>query len=236
MKIINRLKIVRKLLIFMAVSTLYIASIGVFCVSSTCAVAVETNMADNCKNRQAQTESVNNIHDKKLIQVEHKAWVSYDKEKLYIACECKESFSEIKITGLKHDGAVWAGDSVEIMISLPDAINGSPFYHFAINPRNVKWDSIDQGPRKPLNSKYSPKWESGAHIEKNIFWTVEMAIPWKEIGVRNPEKELIIQANICRARSMFAEKGLSKGTEYSSWSLMFSSFQEHDLFGKWILD
>lgn len=102
--------------------------------------------------------------------------LSHDDQFLYVGIRCDEPRlpvmqSEVKI----RDGEVWLDDSVEILI---DANRDQKTYrHFAVNSKGVLYDGRQR----------DAKWNSSAQVATSIDdigWSVEMAIPLKDLGAK----------------------------------------------------
>ena len=150
------------------------------------------------------------------------AWVTYDMEKLYVSLLCAEPhMDKLSIRGTdRRDSNIWAGDCVELFLS-PGA-QSQPFYHLILNPVNVQWDSFT------WDQAFNPKWQSA--VRKNADrWTVELAVPWKQLRMTAPEPGEVRRGNLCRVRR-------PDKSELSSWSQLGKGFQEPRHFGYWLFE
>lgn len=150
------------------------------------------------------------------------AWVTFDRENLYVALQCNEPLMEkLKAPGEKHDDDdVWRGDSVDVFVSKGPA--PWEFYHYIINPNNVHWDSFgdDKG-------AFDGKWRSAVKKTPDS-WQVELALPWGEMGMSAPTSGTELRGNLCRNRKA---GGLYK--DHSSWSHVVWGFVSPGNFGYW---
>lgn len=150
------------------------------------------------------------------------ARVTWDDVHLYVGFRCTEpAVDKMNVVGVKHDDDLWQGDDVEVMISQPGKT--APFYHFMLNPRGVKWDSINSG--EADDRTYNPNWQGAAQVGKD-WWSAEMALPWAEMRMTAPKPGDQLRANLCRQRTPVRE--------LSAWSPMVSGFLEHQFFGTWV--
>lgn len=116
---------------------------------------------------------------------------TFDGERLYIAFRCGEPAPDRLISpGEKKDDDIWRGDCVEVLLR---AGEGTPPYHFIVNPRNVQWDGRGDV------ADWNAEWRSGAHVGTDQ-WTVEIAIPWSSIGVE-PGSPYGARASFVRRRA-----------------------------------
>lgn len=105
------------------------------------------------------------------------AWLAWDDSKLYVAYRCEESrMSGLKADARERDGEVWADDAAEILITTDAAT--SNYYHFAVNPEGVFYDALRKA-EKTFNSAATV-----AVSPHSDSWTVEMAIPWGDLGIK----------------------------------------------------
>ncbi len=96
--------------------------------------------------------------------------------RLNVTYVCTEpDTAKLKIAGVKRDQPVYAGDSVELMLS-PGNRNSDDFYHIIVNPRGVVFDEKNGIPG------WNPKYDCSATIGKNS-WTVKLSIPLNELGI-----------------------------------------------------
>ena len=134
---------------------------------------------------------------------------------------------DLTIVGENRDDGVWNGDSVEVSLSgAPE--NGAPlardaaYFHFIINPRGVLWDAKARGESNDISFNTHAK--SAAQIGANE-WTVEVAIPWKDLGMTAPQTGAKLSLNLARVRVA------GQAATYSSWSQFVGGFQETENFG-----
>ena len=115
------------------------------------------------------------------------AQAAFDGENLYIAFRCeKQEPAQLRSVPTNKDDILWSGDCVEV--SLKTGENSLPF-HFIVNPQNVQWDG------KGDFADWNAQWHSGTHLGAKE-WTVEIAIPWDQIGGRPASRSL--RAFLCR--------------------------------------
>ena len=68
------------------------------------------------------------------------AWVTFDREHLYIAFDCREPNPEgRKVEGRERDQSIHRGNAVYCLIS--QSAEPMPLGNFAVNPDNVQWDA-----------------------------------------------------------------------------------------------
>ena len=157
------------------------------------------------------------------LQAATHARVAYDDHNLYLALECDEPTpAAMRALGAKRDDSgVWLGDSIDIFLSTGE--EPTPYVHFIVNPRNVKWEAYAADGEPDLS--FNPEWQSATAIGEKA-WFVEAALPWKEIRVSAPSAGARHRANLCRRRI--------PGDEYGTWSQVMDGFVAPQYFGTWM--
>jgi len=114
-------------------------------------------------------------------KVETKMWLAYDNEYLYWAAKCYEpDQSKIVRRFAKRDLALWNDDSVELFLDVN--CDREKFYQFIINSGNAVYDS------NMTDKKFNADVKSASSLDAE-GWTIEMAIPWKDLKVNAPESK-----------------------------------------------
>lgn len=120
-----------------------------------------------------------------------KTWLWHDSENFYVGMRCDEPRLQLMKADVKsRDGEVWQDDSVEILIDANR--DQKTFRHFAVNSKGVLYDGKQR----------DPQWNSGAKVATSVDdrgWSVEMAIPLKDIGTK-PEKQATWGLQLARHR------------------------------------
>lgn len=141
----------------------------------------------------------------------------YDRSALLIAYRCGESnMSALKADVTAHDGAVWDDDAADIFLD-PKADRAS-FHQFIANTVGGRYDALGSD-----CYGFNPRWESKAQTGKD-GWTLEVRIPFSEIGVACPAPGDLWLGNFCR------EEQPSK--ELSCWNATMSGFDAPGAFGE----
>lgn len=146
--------------------------------------------------------------------------VAYDNDNLYVWAEVGQSYLDpvfnkldrIKPKAVKRDGPVYEDDSIEVYL-LP---NGNDCYQFAVNMDGTLFDSKNK----------NPKWNSNAKVStsrKDRWWTVEMAIPFADLGVSGEMDGKTWRANFYRNNPLKRED--------SAWSPTGRWFNTVECFG-----
>ena len=116
-----------------------------------------------------------------------------DKENLYFLITAKEPApGKMKMVG-KKDVNVWADDSIELFLYPPTAAN--TYYHLAINPKGVIYDSLGSKPAKDFNIPVEVK----TRIHKDRY-VIEARVPLAKL--KRPERGEIWRIFFSRNRSI----------------------------------
>ncbi len=117
----------------------------------------------------------------------------YDRNNLYIMARFAEpQMDRLSARYDQRDLAIYSDDCLEFVMQTPG--NRHNFFHFAVNAIGSIYDSRDG--RK--------NWNAANAVVKNIrgadFWTVEMQIPFKDLGIVTPQPGENWGARFCRER------------------------------------
>ena len=122
--------------------------------------------------------------------------LTYDDANLYLRFRCFEKGQETQREGpaVKDDRAIFAADCMEIF--LQPGGSGTPYYQIVANPAGGLWDE------RWTVSQTQGSWNSegiriGGHVHPDL-WTLEMAIPFADLGVPPPELGTSWRVNFCR--------------------------------------
>ena len=111
-------------------------------------------------------------------KVDTKVWLAYDNDYLYWAAKCYEPDKNAIIRKhSKRDFALWDDDSIELFIDT--GCDRKNYYQLIINSGNVIYDS------RLSDKKFNANIKSAVSVDAD-GWTMEMAIPWKDLKVENP--------------------------------------------------
>lgn len=106
--------------------------------------------------------------------VKTQAWMRRDDSFLYVAVRCHEPMlRDVLSEATERDGDVRDDDSIEILLDTNQ--DKKTYHHLAVNAAGVLYDARQK----------DAVWDSSAKVATSIekrAWTVEMAIPLKELG------------------------------------------------------
>ena len=121
---------------------------------------------------------------------------AYDNRNLYVAWQCEEpQIDKLNLKEEGQDAPLWSVDCVELMLN-PDARSNRRRFHFIVAPApNSRYESQFE------NSAWNPKWQHAHRLDrKSKSWSVEMAVPFKELGLAAPKSNATWSANFGRER------------------------------------
>ena len=125
--------------------------------------------------------------------VETEAWLSYDDDNLYVGMRCHEpDLDKLIIQGDTRDGNVFIDDSIEIFLS--PVVGDAKYYQFAANSTGVVFDA------QAFDNSFNSGFAVGTGREP-AAWTIEAAIPWKDVGVSMPDAAETRMARQCSRTS-----------------------------------
>jgi len=144
----------------------------------------------------------------------------YDDKALYIGVECRESsMDKILMSSKGLDSAgVFGDDTVELFIG-HRANFAETYWHIAITPGNARYDNV------ALEKDYNLKMESATKLGQDA-WTIEIAIPFASLGLKEAPAGKEWRGNVCRIRK-------PEPRETSAWNAVEAGFHVPKLFGVW---
>ena len=159
----------------------------------TKAPEIDGKLDDAAWNSQPDIDHLVPISAEGSASVPTAAWVGYDDKAIYIAARCDEPNPE-QIVLLAEDSsdAVWDDDSVEIFFD--GNFDRKTFYQIMINTTGVMREDSTE------DTNWSPKYSLAVDRAAG-YWTVEIAIDWKSIGLAGaPASDQRIGFNLMRNR------------------------------------
>ncbi len=128
----------------------------------------------------------------------------HDARALYLLVVCLEPQPEtISTAHTDRDGQTWLDDAVEIFVR--PGPPGTAVLHFVINAKGVLYDA--RGDDASFDVSTTPAVTVGTE-----WWTVELALPWRDLGTAPPAPETAWAFNVGR------EHRPHSPTEWSTWA------------------
>ena len=145
--------------------------------------------------------------------------VAYDSDNLYLAYLCMEKNMGDLVTEIQeHDGRVWRDDCIEFFV-VPSS-NGDKFYQIIVSASEIKYDAYI------TNTGWNPQYSAKVY-KGDLFWTVEMAIPFVSFAEKKPNSGSRWKVNFTRQR----QSGKEKNKEISGWRFTAGNNLSPDKFG-----
>lgn len=158
--------------------------------------------------------------DGKAAPVQTLARVCQDDKALYVAFECAEP----RMDGLvaRHTGRdayeVWLDDGVELFLAGPTR---RPYVHVIVNAAGALYDEVNMDAAWDADIK-------AAVSKRSDSWSVEMALPWRELETAGVRRAPVMTVNFCRNRFAELQPGVSPHT---TWSCTYGNFHAPERFG-----
>ena len=149
---------------------------------------------------------------------------TYDEENLYVSFLCQEpDMAKLVLLATKDDDRrIYEKDNV-VFILMAENSSGKPVRQFIFNPDGFKWEA-EYFPNGAISKDdYNPKYQV-ATAKNADNWIVEVAIPWKELGLTMPAPGTVYRGNFCRQRDV-------GGLELTSWSGSQKTFLQAEYYG-----
>lgn len=157
----------------------------------------------------------------KLVSVQTSFRAGYDDACLYFGVHCDEPLAE-RLTP-SHAGRdsseCFRGETVEIFVD-PNH-DHAEYFQFAVNFAGSFFDGY----------KTDRVWNSRSRVKtarRPGGWELEIAIPWRDLGVRRVRNGMVVGFNVCRDREM-------SGRVWSNWSQTKSNFHDPERFAHLVL-
>ncbi len=191
------------------------------CPRAYAAVVIDGDLSEADWNR-APLVSGFTLHNKpELVEPQASLRVMYDDTNLYFGIVCEEPLMD-RLTPVSHardSHDVFHGEAIEIFVD-PTHDHGT-YYQFGINAAASIYDSF----------RTDVSWSADVHAATVLgadSWTLEVAIPWADIGV-TAEAGAVIGFNVCRDRQLGNEK------LWANWSQTKANFHDPERFAHAVL-
>jgi len=144
------------------------------------------------------------------------AFLTYDRQNLYLAFRCAEPKLEGLVANIKeHDGPLWEDDSLEIFLDTNH--DKKTYFHYILNTIGTVYDG------KCMDEKWNGPVVVATGREAE-FWILEVAIPWKALEITAPTPGTRMGLSLVRNR-------LQNPCESSQWSPNFTGNHFPERFG-----
>ncbi len=186
------------------------------------APTIDGQLSDPCWTKAPLVSGFTLYNKPKLMAVQTSFRVGYDDACLYLGVHCDEpNAAKLSPAAAGRDShGVFRGETIEVFVD-PKHTHGD-YYQLAVNLAGSFYDS----------QRADPSWNSATKLATKVVekgWEMEMAIPWKDLGVGAPRAGMVIGFNVCRDRYAGGDR------EWSNWSQTMGNFHDVARFGHLIL-
>ena len=184
------------------IDTLLLGNTSVLIAERGAPDALDGRVNDECWRKEGVL--LNHIKTGDTPPFDSRAWMSYDDHALYIAVRCEEpEMDELAVNAKERDGAVYLDDGIEVFICPQD--DTSRYVQFVINTEGVIFD----GEKTAIAPYHANR---NFNIETNVLkaenaWSLELKVPFSELGVDAPALGTAWRGNIIRNRGKNVKKG-----------------------------
>jgi hypothetical protein len=181
--------------------------------------AIDGRLDDDCWRRADVASGFVLLEGRGRATQHTECMTAYDAENLYVAFTCHESNPRfIRAHCTTRDGVVWRDDCVEVFLDTRH--DHRTYFHLIVNQLGTQFDEI--GPVYPRPESWDGAWRVATQ-EFEGGWNVEMAIPFRALGLPTPPPGTLWGFNVNRQEYRLLER--------SSWAATVHSFHEPAHFG-----
>jgi hypothetical protein len=186
------------------------------------APAIDGSLADACWKKAPLVSGFTWYNKPKLLAVQTSFRVGYDDRYLYFGVHCDEPRAKRLTPSYagRDSGGCFRGETIELFL---DPRHDHATYHqFAVNLAGSFYDSL----------RSDPTWNSQSRLKTKVVadgWVLEIAIPWRDLGVKRPKAGMVVGFNVCRDRYAGGAR------EWSNWSQTQANFHDPDRFAHLVL-
>lgn len=146
----------------------------------------------------------------------HSEWayasICYDDRNLYVGFHANKVKGLLAAKAKARDGAPWHDDAFELYLN-PSPKTPKDYYQFVVNSAEALFDARFG----------SRKWNGAVTFRANVeddHWTIEAAVPFRELGVTTPQPGDRWLGNFCRDYC----RPKPAGPIYTTWAYLQSGF------------
>ncbi len=183
---------------------------------------IDGDLSEACWKKAPLVSGFTHYNKPDLVDVQTSFRVGYDERHLYFAVHCDEA-KPAKLTA-SHAGRdskeCFRGEAVEIFLD-PNHDHAN-YYQFAANLAGSFYDAV----------KTDPIWNSASVLKTKLGargWGLELAVPWRDLGVAAPGPGKVLGFNVCRDRHV------GQARQWSNWSQTMANFHDPKRFAHLVL-
>lgn len=188
---------------------------------------LDGKLDDECWNGCAEISQFSEPALKSIARAQTSVKICYDENAMYLAVKCDDAAMDKLVTLAKQrdDEQIYHDDCVEIFVK-PE-MEGQKFFQFLVNAKGLLWDRTVMSFPGEVKGNEAFKLSGNpvaAGVDKKS-WTLEMRIPFAELGVTSPADLAAWGFNVIR------DKRTAPAASTSWSSLNTFNFQDPQLFG-----
>jgi hypothetical protein len=183
---------------------------------------VDGALADECWATAPLVSGFTYYNKPKLLEVQTSFRVGYDEKFLYFGVHSDEPNAKRLTPSYagRDSSGCFRGETIEVF--LDPHHSHSDYYQLAVNLAGSFYDAF----------KHETSWNSTTRLKTKVVadgWELELAIPWREIGITAPKPGMVLGFNVCRDRYAGGAR------EWSNWSQTMANFHDVARFAHLVL-
>ena len=183
---------------------------------------IDGRLSEACWRTAPVASGFTDYRKPRLMGVQTSFRLGYDARFLYLGVHCDEPQAKKLVPSFagRDSSGCFRGETVEFF--LDPTHNHKDYYQFAVNLAGSFYDAF----------KHERHWDSTTRLGTAVVadgWEVEMAIPWAQVGVKEPRAGMVLGFNVCRDRYA------GGGREWSNWSQTLANFHDAPRFAHLVL-
>jgi hypothetical protein len=190
----------------------------VVCPKTNTPPQIDGQITDVCWQKATHIANFLSIKGDAFATEQSEVYTCYDQDNLYVAFKCYDSqMNKISAVKTVRDSDVWTDDCVDVFLD-PD-LSRRYFYQLIVNAIGTQQDI---NVTETSDIKWNIKWQSKT-FKASDYWSVEIAIPFRQLGLKTPVAGDRWGANFNRESP--------RTPEYSGWVPTVQGFQTPTKFG-----
>ena len=183
---------------------------------------IDGRLDDPCWQAAPVASGFTHYRKPRLMEVQTAFRLGYDQQFLYLGVHCDEPQAKKLVPSFagRDSSGCFRGETIEFF--LDPTHSHKDYYQFAVNLAGSFFDAF----------KFERHWNSTTRLKTAVVgggWELEMAIPWREVGVATPKAGMVMGFNVCRDRYAGGAR------EWSNWAQTMANFHDVARFGHLVL-
>jgi len=183
---------------------------------------IDGDLSDACWAKAPLVSGFTFYNRPELVAVQTSFRAGYDERFLYFAVRCDEpNAKRLTATHAGRDAkGVFSGEAVELF--LDPKHNHADYFQLGVNLAGSFYDARRQ----------DVTWNCAAGVKTKKLadgWSLELAVPWGDLGVASPKPGRLVGFNVCRDRNVGGAR------QWSNWSQTMANFHDPKRFAHLVL-